>query len=119
MHPMLKEALVGFGVFLATLIVSALVGLPFGTHAGAGYLVSAGLVLGLTFALARGLGVRTLASGTRTGAVWLAVTAAFWLAMGLVGDAGSALYVLLFVAVGVGPVAAALVGERAGQPAQG
>lgn len=123
MNPYLKECLVGVGVFVATLIVSALTTIPFGDNLSLGYGIAAVVMFGLTFLLARALRVETFTEGMFRGSVWLIVSLVGFILMSVVGDQASLLsettvFVMLACLAG-GPMLAGRLAENAASGGSG
>lgn len=109
MNPYVKEVLVGLGVFVATMIVSAVTGIPFGPGATA-YLVAAAVMFGLTFLLARLLKVQSFNDGMFRGSVWLMVALLVFLLLSVVSDnlapLGEASFFAMLACIAGGPMLA-------------
>lgn len=115
MNPTLKEGLVGVGVFVATLILSAVAALPFGTDPVPGHVIAAVLVFGGTFLLARMLRVQSLNDGMFRGSVWLMVTLVGFLLLSIVSDSldvlGQGSFFIMLACIAGGPMLAGRLAE--------
>lgn len=117
MNPYLKEGLVGIGVFVTTLIVSAVATMAIGPNTTIGYGVSAVVMFAVTFVLARALGVHSFNDGIFRGSVWLMVSMLGFIGMVVAGNnadlLGETMVFVMLASLAGGPMLAGRLAEYA------